>query len=511
VALEVAGLALGLAAEAASSWSAGDLVAGWTLLGCGLLAWDRRPASREGVLLAAAGAAWFAANWWPAALYLHRGPLIHALLGFPSGRVSGRSRIAVAAAYLDGSIYALGRAPAATLALCVLVAAAALDGWRAESGRSRRARSGATAAALTLCVVLAVESIGRLAGWSADRVLLHTYELALIVIAVGLTIDLLRGGWSERALAGLVVDLGAEDAPLTLRDKLARALGDPSLAVAYSLRDGGGLVDEAGRPFALPSPGSGRAVTPVEHRGKRVAVLVHDPLGADDPALVSAVAAVARVAVVNVRLQAEVRARVSEVAASRRRVVEAAGAERRRLASELRDGAVQRLGAVAVALERFEAETGGAPPPLLAEVRSQLDAAGRELQRLAAGIHPAQLTGGLAPALAELARRAPIRVDVRVAAGRLPADVEGGAYFVCSEALANVLKHARASRVRIDGEVRDRELRLVIADDGVGGADPSAGSGLRGLQERLAALGGRLELDSPAGGGTRVDAAIPLG
>src|SRR5439155_11463867 len=187
-----------------------------------------------------------------------------------------------------------------------------------------RARSGATAATLLLCAILAADSVGRLAGWGADRVVLHAYELMLIAVAVELTGDLLRGRWSERALAGLVVDLGEADAPLTLRGKLARALGDPSLAIGYNLGADGALVDEAGRPFALPAPGSGRAVTPLDHHGGRLAVLVHDPSGPDEPALLAAVAAVARVAVANVRLQTEARARVSELMASRWRVVEAA-------------------------------------------------------------------------------------------------------------------------------------------------------------------------------------------
>ncbi len=175
--------------------------------------------------------------------------------------------------------------------------------------------------------------------------MLLAYELTLIAVALALTADLLRGRWSDRALAGLVVDLGEADAPVTLRDKLARALGDPSLSIGYSVD--GALVDEAGRPFALPEPGSGRAVTPLDHHGERLAVLVHDPSGPDDPALLAAVAAVARVAVANVRLQADARARVAELSASRRRVVDAAAEERRRLGDELRDGAARRLGDVA--------------------------------------------------------------------------------------------------------------------------------------------------------------------
>ena len=143
--------------------------------------------------------------------------------------------------------------------------------------------------------------------------------------------ELLRGRWSQGALTGLVVDLGGLWEPVTLRDRLARALGDRSLELGYWVGGDTGYVDEAGRPFVLPKAGPTRAVTPIERDGELVAVLVHDPAALQDRAVLDAVAAATRLAVANVRLQAEVHDRVEQVAASRRRIVEAADVQRGRL------------------------------------------------------------------------------------------------------------------------------------------------------------------------------------
>ncbi|MDQ6778802.1 MAG: histidine kinase, partial [Actinomycetota bacterium] len=314
-------------------------------------------------------------------------------------------------------------------------------------------------------------------------------------------------------LTGLVVDLGGLWEPVTLRDRLALALGDSSLELGYWTGDDGGYVDEAGCSFLVPPAGPERAVTPIEHAGEPVAVLLHDPAATlEDRALLDAVSAATRVAVSNVRLQAEVSARVEQVAASRRRIVEAADAQRRQLARELHDGAEQRLQAVSqqmAALARDAGDVGARE--LVASVARQLDAACAELGELARGIRPATLTsGGLAAALPELAARASVPVEVRVMAGQLPAAVEAAVYFVCGEALANVAKYARASRVQIE-VVRDgARLGVVVADDGAGGADPSLGSGLRGLADRVEALGGTLTIESSPGRGTQLMAEIPV-
>jgi signal transduction histidine kinase len=208
--------------------------------------------------------------------------------------------------------------------------------------------------------------------------------------------------------------------------------------------------------------------------------------------------------VANVRLQAEVRSRVAEVAASRRRIIQAADTQRRGLERRLHRGAEQRLARVAALI----ADSG----PPLAEIAVGLAGARAELREFARGVHPAALAeGGLAAAVTELAERSPLPIQVTAPSGRLPAAVEAAAYFICSEALANTAKYAQASQASVRLETRDGVLVVEVSDDGAGGADPAGGSGLRGLADRVEALGGRLRLDSPPGRGTRLAAELPLG
>jgi signal transduction histidine kinase len=296
----------------------------------------------------------------------------------------------------------------------------------------------------------------------------------------------------------------------TLRAKLARALGDPSLVVGYRLPDGQDFVDDLGQPVELPAPGSGRAATAIDDGGEHVAVLVHDEALLADGHLIESVAAAARIAVANARLQAQTQARATELEASRRRIVEAADAQRSRLEQELRQGAERRLGHVAAVLadERRTSLDGESIGPLEAE----LDDARKELREFAQGVHPTGLTSaGLMPALAQLANQLPLPVEIHGEVGRLPEPLETALYFVCSEALANVAKHASASRVSIDVSATPERVVATIADDGVGGADPASGSGLRGLADRVEALGGRLRVDSAPGTGTYVVAELPVG
>jgi signal transduction histidine kinase len=226
------------------------------------------------------------------------------------------------------------------------------------------------------------------------------------------------------------------------------------------------------------------------------------------------VASAARIAIFNVRLQAEVRRQVAEVAASRLRIVETGDAQRRRLELELRDRVERRLIGVGGSLELLrnnDALSGDAAA--VAEfhaVGQELREALADVQRLAAGIHPALLMErGLEPALSALAGRTPLRVDLEVSGERLSADLEAAVYFVCSEALTNVAKYARASLVSIEVVRNAGGISVTVADDGVGGADPAGGSGLRGLTDRIEALGGWLRVESPPGAGTRIVAEIP--
>ncbi len=528
---EWAALRRGPFEEAASAseirLAAADLVVGLVLIGCGLVAWDRRPESWTGVLLAAAGFTWFLgtfagssesayADFGSVFLTLHRGPLVHALLAYPSGRVRGWSeRAAIAVSYVLAAVADAGKTPEATIFVACLVLAVAARRYIASAGPERRARLLAAAAAAAFSAVLLVSGVTRLAGagGSVDRGVLWAYQVALVLIGAGLLIDLLLGRWTLATVTGLIVDLGELGETGPLRDRLAGALGDPSLVVGYRLPERDAYVDDRGREVELPEPGSDRTVTIVRDRGEPVAALVHDAGALSDPDLVDSVAAAARIAVANARLQAEVRRQVAELEASRRRIVEAADAQRRRLERELREGAEQRLAEVRALLDEAGRGAGDGSPfaAMLTETRAELERAQSELSEFARGIHPRTLTdGGLPLALTDLAGRAAVPVELSVADGRFPPPVEAAAYFVCSEALANIGKYAQASRAAIDVDSRDGKLVVSVSDDGRGGASLDAGSGLRGLVDRVEALGGRLNVESPPGEGTLLVAELPL-
>jgi signal transduction histidine kinase len=489
-----------------------DALVGLVLVTCGVVAWERRGESRVGPLMALSGYTWFAGAFWPQLLYLHRGPLVHLHISYPTGRLSRRlAQATVAAAYLGAVIEPIARDELATLVLAALVAAAAADILLRASGTARRAGIPALAAALAFACVLALGAGQRLAGWNADREVLWAYQIVIACVAILLLVDLLRGRWAEAVVADLVVDLGKRVDTRTLREELGRALGDRSLVLGYWLAEEGRYVDDAGQAVELPEPGAERAVTALTDGGEPIAVLVHDPAVLEDATFVEAVASAARIAVSNARLQAEVRAQVMELAASRRRIVEAADAQRRRLERELREGAEQRLIRVEELLAQAHEAAGTRAGEQLTAFEKDLQGARAELRNFAQGIHPAALTeGGLAAALPELAVRAGMPVELEISVGTVPPAVEAAVYFVCAEALANAAKHAEAASVTVRVSQSIGLLFLTFTDDGVGGADAGKGSGLRGLTDRVEALGGQLSIRSPMGGGTRLDATIPV-
>jgi signal transduction histidine kinase len=325
----------------------------------------------------------------------------------------------------------------------------------------------------------------------------------------------LRARLARSAVAELVVELGRATAPGDLRDALARALRDHSLTLAYWLPDEARYVDVEGRPFAVPSESEARDVSVVEREGRLIAALVHDPALSEEPELVDSVCAAAALALENERLQAELRARLEELRASRARIVEAADDERRRIERNLHDGTQQRLVSISMALGLAQAKLAkdpGAASAVFGEARQGLSAALEELRELSHGIHPAVLTDrGLVAALDELSLHAAVPIELDVAdIERLPEQVEAAAYYVVSEALANVAKYAHATSAKVRLQPIDGKVVLEVADDGIGGADASRGSGLRGLTDRVEALGGRLWLSSPPGQGTIVRAEIEI-
>jgi signal transduction histidine kinase len=341
-----------------------------------------------------------------------------------------------------------------------------------------------------------------------------TLETIARALAVTIATSIVVGIGSSRLrrpqASELVVELRSE-AATTMRERLARALGDPTLDVAYRLH-GGRYVDAAGRPAELPQR-SDRAVTSVTAGGEEIAALVHDPALFDEPALVESVRATAALVLENERLAAEVRSKLAEVRASRGRIVAAADAERRRIERNLHDGAQQRLVTLSVALGLEASRADTAVADVLTRAQDEVEQAVGELRELARGIHPTLLRDeGLTAAVETLARRAPLPVTVQsTARDRLPDPVELAAYFVVSEGLTNVVKHASATHATVLLEHEGETLRVAVTDDGVGGARIAPESGLAGLRDRLEALDATLSIESEAGRGTNVCASFPCG
>jgi signal transduction histidine kinase len=333
-----------------------------------------------------------------------------------------------------------------------------------------------------------------------------------VALPLALLGGMLRARLARAGVGDLLVEL-ERTPPHRIQEALARTLGDRSLEVALWLPERHEFVDVAGRPFALPKDET-RAVTQLESDGEPFAALVHDPSLLDEPKLVESAGAAARLALENARLHAEMRAQLVQVQESRQRIVAAADDERRRIERDLHDGAQQRLVALALQLRSAQRRLGAQVDP---EVERVLDAAVGELQgavaelrELARGVHPAILTEeGLAAALESLTSRTPLPVALDVLDERLSTDVEATAYFVACEALANIVKHAHASHAKVAAARRNGLLVVEVEDDGVGGASLDGGSGLRGLVDRVEALGGQLRIESAAGSGTRVVGEIP--
>ena len=341
--------------------------------------------------------------------------------------------------------------------------------------------------------------------------------IAFAILPWAFLVGLLRSrAWRTGAITEVMEAIGERPGQDRLRDSLREALDDPTLRLAYWAPSAGRYVDAEGRRIELPDEDDPlRAATEVERDGRRIAALVHDRALCQEPELVRTVGAAAALALENERLDAELKARVAELHDSRQRLLEAGMAERRRLERDLHDGAQQRLVALSLQLglirARLDKDPDGAKE-LLEGAREEARAALEDLRELARGIHPAVLTDrGLRPALEALAERAPLPVDVlRVPEERLPGAVEAAAYFVVAESLTNVAKYAEASHAEVSVSRENGFALVEVRDDGIGGANPAAGTGLRGMADRLEALDGRVEIESLPGRGTSVRARMPV-
>lgn len=486
-----------------------DIVCGLLLVGVALVARERSHPPWLAGIWGIAGASWLAGTIWQVAATWHRGPLVHGLLAYPSGRLGSRQdHVVVTAAYLAGVLAPANEFVTTVVALAVAWRAGA--SWRRTTGRDHEARRVGIVGSLVYSVVLIVGAVQSWLDWRWDRGVLLAYMAMVAAIAVAAMADLATGRWTRSAVAGLVVDVG-RSGDLGLQDAIRRAVGDPSLLIGFWVPHLDRYVDTGGRPLdvkAMPS----RITTEIDRDGERMALLVHDVVTFSDPELLQGVAAAARLAYDNAQLQAAAQAHISEVIASKRRLVEAADTQRTVLERDLRQGTFGGIEAAHQHLVAAERNAGVSIKPVLTAVDGEVRLARAELEELAQGLRPRTLSElGLAGALADLADRTPLLVEVAIGSDRLPAAVEAAIYFVCAEALTNVVKHAHANQVAISVDIFADRVVARVRDDGEGGARlDGAGSGLQGLAERAEALEGTLVLSDAPGGGTVVQVSIPL-
>lgn len=509
----LAALLLGLAWEAlAFDWDqparwVPDLLAGWALVGSGVAAWRARRAPAVGWLLIAAGFTWFLGGIWPAAIFWHRGPLMHLLVTYPGWRPRSRlDAAALAVGYVMAVLPGAWGDDAVAVALLAGLTAVVARGYAMAAPRERVSRRVALAATVLLAAVVLGGAVARAVtpGQGAVLPALLAYEAVIVVIAVLLVVRLPTP--SPEEVADLVVEID-ERGSGSLTSRLARALGDPSLQVGFWSPASNAYLTEDGTALVLPEADSARRATTIERSGHPYALLVHDVQTLADPRLVEAVAGAASLVSTQVALRGAVDEQVRQITESSRRLVIIGDDERARLAARLDRGPQRRLQEIAAVLEVTRRGPGDGPA---ARALEHARYAQQDLAALSEGLRPRDLgEPGLAGALRRVAARAPLPVEVDADVPVLPGPVEVAAYFVVSEALTNVSKHARATGARIVASVEDEVLVIDVIDDGVGGANP-AGSGLTGLADRMSALGGVLEVNGPDTGGTCVRARIPL-
>lgn len=558
-------LGLGLVAEhLAHSWDQpawipiADLAVGWLLVGCGLLAVVARPAQPAGGRLVLAGFLWFVGTFMaadaPGARAIgfafggyHDVVLVALCLAFPNRRPVGRpARLAVAAvtlAYVAQSVARLVLTAPDTVGIVIVDSETALRAvTMIDVGRglivlaaglvmvaliARPERRPQTSLLLAAGVATSVASVasaryaatvlGLLPELPDDVAVPLTWAFNVVRVTVPLVIfaGILRGEAARAAMAAAIGKVGAEPTSERLRLALATALGDPGLRLLRWDRTLARYRDDDGSALTLEELAAavrqrGETLAAVDADGSPLAALTFDR-GSADEVLIDAAVSLSRLVLVNEHLASQIGDQLDEVRASRARIVEAGDRERRRIERDLHDGVQQRMVALAVELRSAEGDAEGRAAALRRgadEILGILD----EVRELAQGIHPPVLTeAGLGAAIRAVADRSPVPVELNLSLTGANGHAAVIGYFVVSEALANIAKHARetATAAWITAVEDGGRLVLVVEDDGPGGADPR-GHGLEGLSDRVAAMDGRFTVGPRPGGGTTVRAEIPL-
>jgi signal transduction histidine kinase len=343
-------------------------------------------------------------------------------------------------------------------------------------------------------------------------------QLVLLAgVPVSFVLAMLRGGFAR---TGEVAELGAwlggtASERMSLVNALRRTLGDETLVVVYWAPERRRFVDALGQSISLPVPGdTGRGIVEIMLGDRLIGALVYDRAMNEDPELVQSAGRVAAIAIDNERLTAELIANQAALRLSRARIVEAGDRERRRIAQNLHDGIQVELVLLAIGAQELRHADSAADLDVAAtQLRNGIDDAANHLRELVHAVMPAGLIErGLTAAVEDLVDRMPLPTNLVVDVEEpLPPIVGSTAYFVVAEALANAVKHAEASTLSVRLERTESQLLIEVTDDGVGGAASGAGTGLRGLLDRVDVLGGQLAIDSPLGHGTHLVAELPCG
>jgi signal transduction histidine kinase len=536
------------------------ILVGWSFIASGLLSWQPGQRNRLGLVLVFTGFAWFASMLADAhnpVLFtagqvvnpFYYAGFLYLVLSFPSGQLRGRLDRALVVVTIvlvavvnpatllvtdaqmlcrncPANLLEVARVDAVMMGLIYLVRVGAIAvaltaigllfvRWRRASRPQRRAVMPVVVAGAVAFAVLIASYAAGVVGAARTVAVGRAAWFALAAVPVAVLVVFIQRRLAQGAVAGLVVELGAPGAAVDLRGALSRALGDPSLALAYWYPAESRYVDAGGRPVELPEAGTGRGSTVIERDGRPVAAVIHDPALQYNTALVDSVCAAAGLSLDNERLAAELRARLAELQASRARLVQTADTERRRIERNLHDGAQQQLVALKISLGLARQLVTSLPEAagLLAQTEQQAADALEELRELARGIYPPLLADlGLPAALEAQARKAALPVTIEApSVGRYPQQIEAAVYFCVLEALQNVAKYAQASAARVSLRHDGRCLAFTVEDDGTGFdlASTPKGTGLQGISDRLGALGGSIDISSTPGHGTRVTGRVP--